>query len=180
LARRTVVRSFGARGRVGAPRLTEWFGSSNALVDDFTTVAANTLVLVTNFPAAVGGSPDKLPGTIIRTRGVLSIGSDQGAALEVQTGALGGAIVTEAAFTAGGAALPDPVSDSSAGFWFLYEPFAQKNFNNLSIPTQLYTFDSKAMRKIEPGEMAVFMLVNAHATHGLTFLLNIRMLIKLH
>jgi len=180
MARRSRVVSVVGRGRVGQPRLTEWFGSSNALVDAYTTVAANTLALVTNFPSAAGAERDLLPGTIVRTRGILSVGSDQGAALETQTGVFGGAIVTEAAFTAGGAALPDPIVSSSAGFWFLYEPFAQKNLNLDGTSTILYSFDSKAMRKIEPGEMAVFMLVNAHATEGLQFLLNIRMLIKLH
>ena len=180
MARRFVGRSLAVRGRVGPPRLTEWFGSSNALVDAYTTLAANSLVLVTNFPSAAGAERDLLPGTIVRTRGTLSIGSDQGAALETQTGVFGAAIVSEAAFTAGGAALPDPITSSSAGFWFLYEPFARKALNSDGTSTMAYNFDSKAMRKIEPGEMAVFMLVNAHATEGLQFLLHIRMLIKLH
>ena len=162
-------------------RLTEWFGESNALVDAFTTLAANSLQLVTNFPSAVGAERDLVPSTIVRTRGVLSISSDQSAGLETQTGAFGGAIVTEAAFTAAGAALPDPVSDSSAGFWFVWTPFARKGILNTTQPSVTdYPFDSKAMRKMEAGDMAVFMLTNAHASEGLDFLLHIRMLLKLH
>ena len=132
------------------------------------------------FPAAAGGNPDFFPGTITRTRGFISVASDQGAALEVQVGALGMAIVTEAAATAGGAALPDPAASAASGFWFVWVPFAQKNLNLDGTSSVIYQFDSKAMRKIEPGEVIVVMVVNSSATLGLEFIINFRLLMKLH
>ena len=161
--------------------MTEWFGPSLALIDSYTVLAANSFVQATRFPAVAGGSPDMLPGTIVRARGFVFIGSDQGAGLESQVGAFGACIVSEAAATAGGASLPDPITDSSSGIWFIWGGFARQGILNTTQPSVTdYPFDSKAMRKVEPGEVMVFIIANAHATEGLGFLLQIRMLVKLH
>jgi len=63
--------------------------------------------------------------TVRRTRGGVFVSSDQGAAVELQTGAFGAIIVSDTAVAAGVASLPDPVTDASDDGWFVWVPFTQ-------------------------------------------------------
>ncbi len=162
--------------RSGAPRRqTEWLSL------DFTgvnTVAAATKLLVASLDST---ELDKLPFTITRTIGLLSMRSDQTGAREMLHGALGATVVSERALTVGITALPDPVTENNADFWFLYTPWA---ISVEATPSgqgpMLYAFDSKAQRKVEEGDQVVFVMANQSASFGGQFTLQLRILIKLH
>jgi len=125
----------------------------------------------------------KLPFTVTRTIGMLTVKSDQVAGLELAFGALGACVVSERANTTGITALPDPVTEVNADFWFLYQPWALVATSNALTRldgTMQYSFDSRAQRKVEEGEQLIGIIANASSVHGANFYLSLRMLIKLH
>jgi len=63
--------------------------------------------------------------TIVRTRGTMSVITDQAAAGEDQIGALGMIRVTDRAIAAGIASIPGPMTDGDDDGWFLWVPAAQ-------------------------------------------------------
>ena len=139
----------------------------------FTTVAASTSVVVGSFTLFSAGIDE----TVLRSVGVLSIGSDQSAAIEAQVGAFGMIVVSDAALAAGIASLPTPVTEIDNDGWLLYVPFAQQTERALGSPSSVeYHFDSKAKRVVEGGSVIAIVLENSHATHGLQFALVMRML----
>ena len=95
-------------------------------------------------------------------------------------------IVSERAQAVGITALPDPVIEANADFWFLFVPWAtsmtietvaeQSHDNH---PYQM-VFDSKAQRKVEEGEVFVGIMANASAAQAIEFQIQVRVLIKLH
>ena len=115
--------------------------------------------------------------TILRTVGVLSVVSDQAAAVEDQMGAFGMIIVTENARAIGVTAMPDPVTDAGDDGWFVYQSFAQKTNAGGADPSKTYMLNSKAKRIIQgTGVNIALMVKNAHATHGLQYAILIRIL----
>ncbi len=105
--------------------------------------------------------------TIRRTRGVFGIESDQNSALEFNLGAMGMVVVSETAIAAGVASIPGPVTDASDDGWFVWEPFTQETQGVTGGSKSTgYTFDSKAMRRIEEGFAVAVVVENAHATHA--------------
>ena len=153
---------------------TQWTGF---LTSAYAALAANSSVILGSVSVIVGQPAQ----TIRRIRGVLSIASDQSTADEQQIGALGCAVVTDAAIAVGITAMPDPFTDIDQDVWMLYEPFAQKfefitgvGFES-NIATS-YSIDNKAMRRVEDGQSLAFILSNAHATHGLLYSVNFRIL----
>ena len=167
-------RSF-TRGR-GSRRQTEW---------GFTRSLANILVPANSFVLAgvidITLFDDSLPLTLVRTRGVIQVQSDQAGASELQIGAVGVAIVTQAAITLGVTAMPDPVTFEDSGIWQTYQAFAATTTAAAENPVQtLYHIDSKAQRKIETGEGLVAVVANLSAATGLLFTFNFRYLFKLH
>ncbi len=163
--------------RSGPRRLTEWISSATALTA-YATVAAGTKVLSQSFAAA--GNEDLVPATIVRTRGILSVQSDQGGALEEVVGAMGMMIVTEQAAVAGIASIPGPFVQASFGEWFVWVPFMTTSISNASNASRNFEIDSKAMRKFESGMRIVTVVENASPTFGLEFFIQFRMLLKLH
>jgi len=162
--------------RSGSRRATQWLGSANDT--DVTLLAAASVVLDQSF--AFGE-----PATIVRTRGVLSVASDQTIASEFPFGAVGMAVVTDQAFAAGAGSIPAPYTESDADTFFLWEPFAAGMIfkTGVGIDTTPWTqipFDSKAMRKVDDNSTAVVMIENASATDGLQFIITFRMLVMLH
>jgi len=172
---RVISRSGVIRGRAGPKRSTQWLGSA----DDTATVnlAANASVIDQTF--AFGE-----PATIIRTRGTLWVGADQKAADETAFGAMGMAVVTDAAAAIGVTAVPLPSGASDDDAWFLWLPW----FTDIRVSSQVavnfnihsrFDFDSKAMRKVHDGSTAVVVLENDTSV-GVDFVMLFRMLIKLH
>ncbi len=153
---------------------TSW---TRAISASYVTVAANTKVLLGTFASANPG----IALTIRRTRGLFNVVSDQSAAVEEQLGALGLMVINDIAVAAGAASIPGPVTDADDDGWFVWQGFVQQGQNVTGAPsaTSLYEFDSKAMRKIEPGFSNVFMCENSHATHGLRIAFAISQLVSI-
>ena len=167
--------------RTGAPRRqTEWLGLSFAT--GFSTIPAGSKLQVATMDA---DEITKLPFTVTRTIGLLTVKSDQNVGLELTMGALGFCVVSERAQTVGITALPDPVTEVAADFWFLYQPWscvsefdAGGDLGTLGV--NRYAFDSRAQRKVEEGETIIGVIANSSSVHGANFFLSFRMLIKLH
>ncbi len=175
MANRFAARSGVARGRVLPRRSTQWLGSSDETA--VTTLAANGKTLDQTF--AFGE-----PATIVRTRGTLWVASDQTVASESVAGALGMIVVTDQAAAIGASAIPGPSSASDDDGWFVWQPwFADVNFEDATglgfLTFARYDFDSKAMRKVHDGNTVAVMIENDFAV-GAIFLMNFRMLVKLH
>ncbi len=123
------------------------------------------------------------PFTIVRTRGIIQMESDQSVASERPVVVLGAIIVQEEAVDAGVAALPTPGTETNAP-WFVYEPMISSFlFGDATgfIEPGGYSrvFDSKAMRKVEISEDTA-VLIEETAGVGALVTLQGRMLIKLH
>ena len=91
--------------------------------------------------------------TIVRSHLEVLFLSDQAAAVEIQIGALGLAIVSEQANAVGVTAIPTPVTESGSSLWFLHKfLFAQESrVVDVGKPAGQWSIDSKAMRKVEVG-----------------------------
>ena len=170
---RVVRRSFSGRRFPG--RLTEWFGDPFATSE--TALAASTFQIISSLSAA---GLAKRPFTITRTVGTLMVASDQTAAGEFPSGAIGGMVVSEKASTTGATAIPDPVTEASSDEWYMYESWALKQRATPNDGSFLIRhFDSRAQRKVQDGEDFVFVIANASAADGCVFTFMVRTLVKL-
>ena len=109
--------------------------------------------------------------TIRRTRGLISVSSDQIAAAEDQVGAFGLMKVNDIAAAVGAASIPGPFTDGNDDGWFVHQFFCQRGSavvasGDLSVQ---YEIDSKGMRTIEEGFSIAVMIENASAVHALVF-----------
>ncbi len=123
------------------------------------------------------------PFTVVRTRGVFYVETDQVAAGEHQWGAYGFCVVSEQADAIGVTAIPTPITDQSSDLWYVYEIFqeGQKAFSVASaIQVVGHQFDSKAMRKVEDGEQIITAVEADANSDGFTFSSGHRTLLKLH
>ena len=155
-----------ARKRAGfarrSPGRTDW---SRFITPAFVVIPAGNKVLLATFAL---GNPG-ISETVRRTRGIISISSDQAAATENQIGAFGLVQANDLALAAGAASIPGPHTDSSDEGWFVWVPFAQSGAADLTagVNSGQYEFDSKGMRTIDEGFGLAVMIENAHAVHGL-------------
>ena len=146
-----------------------------------TTLAAGAQVLFSSLNAAALALR---PFTIVRTRGLLSVFSDQQASSEVFFGAAGDVVVTEQATGVGITAVPVPMANQNSD-WFWFE-FFSGNFRQASAvgimagEVSRTVIDSKAMRKVDEGDDLATIVDNGSSTTGINFLLLNRTLIKLH
>ena len=127
-----------------------------------------------------------LPFTIVRTVGVLGIISDQITIREEPFGALGVAVVSSQATATGIAAIPDPVTQVESDLWFMYMTWMTAFMVSGTPATAqadgitVFPFDSKGQRKVADGEDIAVVLANASSAHGCEYILNMRILVKLH
>ncbi len=175
MADRFVRRGGVIRGRTGPRRSTQWLGSADRT--STTALGGNAVLMDQTFPFGE-------PATIVRTRGTLWVASDQVAATEDVFGAMGMAVVTDAAAAIGITAVPLPSSASDDDAWFVWLPWLTGIRVASAVGFQDRTFsrfdiDSKAMRKVHDGSTAVVVFENDVA-QGIQFALQFRMLIKLH
>jgi len=107
---------------------------------------------------------------ILRIRGMFAIWSDQVAASEDQVGALGAIVVTDDAAAVGATAVPGPVTDKSAE-WFFMMPFIQR----INVATAVglephfehqYVVDGKAQRIIGPLETIAIVVESQAESDG--------------
>ena len=177
---RSVRRSSGfIRG--GRPqRETQWLELPEVA---FSLPGANSGVLLLSLTAA---EKALRPFTVMRTRGVWFLSSDQSAASELYSTAMGACVVSDQASAVGITAVPTPDIDALSDLWFLYERITNAFLfgdgtgfiENAGI---LAPFDSRAMRKVEEGEDVVFVVENGAVTAaGALGRLSGRLLIKLH
>jgi len=157
-------------GRRAPRRGTNW---TRFTLPVFTAVPAASKVFI----APLVPSNPGLTETIIRTRGVLSIQSDQGAAREDQIGAFGCVVVSDIAATAGAASIPGPFTEALDDGWWVWEGFANTGLqvDAQGGPLQVH-FDSKAARRVPEGFQGAVMIENAHATFALEFALSMSVL----
>ncbi len=176
MPRGRVVRRSSGGFRRSPGRLTEWFSSS--FVDVESPLAANSGVILASLTAT---GLAKRPFTVTRTIGNLWVASDQNAAIEFPSGAVGCMVVSEKASTLGFTAVPDPVTESSSDEWLMYEDWAVEGSTSTNVgrPVTRISFDSRAQRKVQDGEDIVFVLANASATDGIFYHFRFRQLMKL-
>ena len=130
------------------------------------TVAPVTKILVTSLVLSNPGIRE----TILRTRGLMGVLSDQSLAPEDQVGAWGIVRVTDIALAAGAAFISGPITERNDDGWLIWQPFmASRNATTLEMTT--FPFDSKAMRIIEEGFALAVMVENASPDFGFDFAL---------
>ncbi len=161
---------------VGPKRITNWIGGVD--VGGSTTLPANTALLHASLNAAALAFR---PFTVIRTRGLLSVRSDQSASSE--RGMLGWAlaVVSDQAAAIGVTAVPTPITAQDSDLFFTYDLGAWgTDANPVGRQIFTYAFDSKAMRKVEDNQDVVLVIENADGSFGCSFQIMWRMLLKLH
>ena len=169
MARRAVAH------RRGPKRATDW--SASVPQAAYTGVAAATAQLLETFSPIVGGE------TLVRTRGLFAIRTDQPTADENQIGAIGMAIVTAQAVSVGITVIFHPATDAAWGGWFWHAYYAHRIEvvigAGFAFDGVFQTIiDSKAMRKIDEDERLVVVIENL--ADGIEVLTNERFLTKVH
>jgi len=118
------------------------------------------------------------PFTVVRTYLEALLTSDQGAATERQTAAIGAVVVSDQANAIGVTAVPTPVTDASSDLWFLHQWMLSRGINlSDHLPNAI---DSKAMRKVQDGDDVLVVAERGANSEGVALLTAGRMLIKLH
>ncbi len=161
-----------------APRSNVWLGFG--LANTNIPIATTATLLATLNAAALA----LRPFTVVRTRLVMSVVSDQAAASEFLSGALSFQVVTETAAAAGIASLPTPLVETDADF-FVYQPFHSSLVRTASGLAESvgegssWTIDSKSMRKVQTDDDFAI-IVEGRTGNGFNIALEGRMLVKLH
>ena len=163
-------------------RETTWVGGIQTAFAD-AAVAASASVLISSIDTRIGAAPEA-PFTIIRVRGLLQVVTDQVIATEEPHGAYGICVVNGEAFDTGVAAVPTPFTESFDDRWLYHTYWASsmKFASSTGIPFlgSHTTIDSKAMRKVDIGDVIVTVIENGSSQHGARFISNKRTLVKLH
>ncbi len=164
------------RGVARPRRSTIWF----SLDLTATTVSGGAATLVASLNAAALAFR---PFTIVRTRIELFVRSDQVAATEDQSGAMGLAVVSDQAVAIGVTAIPTPTTDIGSDLWFVHQvvfasEFGDATGGNGASRGSHWIVDSKAMRKVEDGQDVVIAIEDAGLGGGSRFFIGGRMLIK--
>ena len=170
-------RSNRTRFQGSTKRAFSWFGGiSNTFGAN--TLAAGASNLFTSIDTRTVAFT--APWIIARVRGLLTVSSDQVAADEFVHGAFGIAVVNGEAFDAGVGSIPTPFSESFDDRWLYHTYWAAPSKAGFSQDWSNTIVDGKAMRKVEFGDVVVFVIENGHPTHGAQFVMNFRIGIKLH
>ncbi len=146
--------------------------------DGVVTALANaTAVLDSSAVPVVEGE------TIIRTRGMISVKSDQASASEQIVGAVGMCIVSDQAFAVGVGSVPTPFTDQDSDLWFMHQYFTHAiDFSDATgTQTQAFStfhFDSKGMRKFVTGTTLAVVVENGSTVFAMNYFLNYAILFK--
>ncbi len=160
-------------------RETLWTGL--VLTQDVTT-SANEAVLVSQGSAALLAFR---PFTVVRTRGLVGMRSDQVIASENQQLSYGHCVVSDQAVAIGVTAIPTPDTDQISDLWYVYEMLVNRFtfVSGVGVDNQSFTtryFDSKAMRKVEEGQDLISVVESGGNSSGISITSGFRTLIKLH
>jgi len=99
--------------------------------------------------------------------------SDQVSQTEFQFGAVGMIVVNDLAIAAGVASIPGPGTDLDDDGWFVWEPFQlvgeakDGGADGSAQEWAGWSFDSKAMRRIEEGFGIAIVCENVNTSNGL-------------
>ncbi len=153
-----------------------WLGADLAP----TVIASGGKTLLTSLNAAALALR---PFTIIRTRLLLHLDTDQGAASESPNGAYARMVVNDQAVGIGSTAIPGPLTNADAP-WFVYEGMISNFVFASAVGADSHagfwvTIDSKAMRKVGNNEDLVS-VVELNPTFGGIINVIGRTLVKLH
>jgi len=150
-------------------RLTTWF--------QFTPVATTITGAGGNVIFSLNAAALALrPFTVVRSRFMCKVVSDQEAATESQIGAWGIAVVSDQAVAIGVTAVPTPITDMGSNLWLLHQLYMA---GDTSAPRgEVYETDSKAMRKVEIGQDLVVVVELSAAGDGQVVTIGGRMLVK--
>ncbi len=158
-------------------RQTVWFQfglSSNSLAASATAVIAQSL----NAAAL-----ELRPFTIVRSRFVWRVDSDQSAATETYTGNVGLCVVSDQAVAIGVSAVPTPASDLGSDLFFMIDQWIGKFALIGAEVTQEVSskrVESKAMRKVDIGQDIVLTKEAGIGGTGCEIATVGLMLVKLH
>ncbi len=161
-------------------RLTQWL-EFPPIRSSFSITGAALFFTLTDVEKALR------PFTIVRTRILVGIVSDQSIASEVQIGAVGMAVVSDQAEAIGITAVPTPITDMASDLWFVHQLLFNEftfldatGFQDQSM--RQYAIDSKAMRKVQDGEDVILSAESSSSagTGGFTLAIGGRILVKLH
>ena len=171
---RSRVRSF---VRQGPRRAMDWDLGVHSTA--FTNIAGNSKVLLASFAAAQ--LDPVAPATVVRTRMMFVVSSDQEAADENQLGVMGFSFQNDVARALGVTGLAGPGTDFNYD-WFVYQPIAQQVRFLSAIGVEphwstQYVIDSKAQRKFTGGDALVIVVENL-GTAGFDVAIEGRILIK--
>ena len=170
MAGKRFVRSRGVSTR----RLSTWFFISPA---ETTLASSTTAVLLGTLNAAALAMR---PFTIVRTHMAIWLRSDQAAAVETQSCALGLAVVSDQAVAVGISAVPTPATDIGSQLWLAHR-FINADESSLTDRTrggQFLQLDSKAMRKVEVGQDLAIVAEGSGPGSGMVLGIAGRILIK--
>ncbi len=165
------------RGGVGQRRKSLWIPFLPVTTDLGPATAILQFVLS-------AGALALAPFTIVRSRFLLHIASDQEAADELAAGAFGIAVVSDTATGIGVTAVPTPITDAGSSLFFVHQyMYARLQFASASgfdgDSGHVYEVDSKAMRKFELGNQVAVVIENAGASNDTIRVVTAgRMLIK--
>ena len=101
---------------------------------------------------------------------MLTLASDQAAAIETQIAAVGMAVVSDEAVAVGITAVPTLITESASSLWFLHQ-YLMADESNLTDRTRgqfTIRVDSKAMRKVEIGQDIIVVIENFTAFGSVT------------
>ncbi len=172
IARRSGLVLRGGRNR----RSTLWFAFQPSRT---TLVAASTANLIVSLNVAALALR---PFTVVRSRGIAYLETDQVAASEFQDVAYGHIVVSDEAVAAGVAAVPTP-SAQPASDWHVYVRL-MNDFVLLggvsSARGRFLEWDSKAMRKVDLGGDLIFEVETGFGSNGAIINEHSRVLVKLH
>ncbi len=161
----------------GGKNVRETIWTATSLQISATIATGSTAVVLTTLSAGILALR---PFTIVRTRGVWSIVTDQTAALENQILGLGMAVITDQASAIGVTAVPTPGADADSDAFYVYEVLYQRNILAGEQPMRFAQFDSKAMRKVEDGFDTNAVVETGASSNGVKVELQFRQLLKLH
>ena len=162
-------------------------GARSTRVPVWVSFSSGTPQTVTNAGVILGVANAALlalrPFTIIRTRGVFLVTSDQSATGETSHGALASHVIDEESVDAGVGAVPTPIDDPDSKY-FLFESYIHELQISSAVgeqsPAGTYArFDSKAMRKVSLGQ-DIYIVAENESTEGSIITVQGRMLLKLH
>ena len=158
----------------GPKRTTVWIGFNVG----YSILVGSSLQLIASLNAAALALR---PFTVIRTRLDMHFGTDQEAADELPSGAMGLIVVNDKAAAAGIASVPTPITDQGSDLWYLFaEQYGKFGGTAVEEQGRLMQVDSKGMRKVEDGQDNIIALETPSFVNSAVSIIGGRTLIKLH